>query len=115
MSEELNQPKPTKLFFNWDAFAWQSYGGDLYTPDSYEKKELEVYTAAQVHEMLASLRSELEAARGKVEALTKPQEPVAYAIFAENGNIRLWSTEPQHVKRIAQEKGLQLVKLYTHP
>ena len=22
-------------------------------------------------------------------------EPVAYAIFAENGNIRLWSTEPR--------------------
>ncbi len=25
---------------------------------------------------------------------TKMPEPVAYAIFAENGNIRLWSTEP---------------------
>ena len=43
------------------------------------------------------------------------QEPVAYAIFAENGNIRIWATEPQHVKRIAEEKGLSLVELYTHP
>ena len=43
------------------------------------------------------------------------QEPVAYAIFAENGNIRLWATEPQHVKRIAAEQGLSLVKLYAAP
>ena len=42
-------------------------------------------------------------------------EPVAYAVFAENGNIRVWATEPQHVKRIAAEQGLKLVKLYTHP
>lgn len=51
----------------------------------------------------------------QLEAMVGEQKPVAYAIFAENGNIRLWSTEPQHVKRIAQEKGLSLVPLYAAP
>lgn len=54
--------------------------------------------------------------RAPADSVTAPkQEPVAYAIFAENGNIRLWATEPQHVKRIAAEQGLSLVKLYTAP
>lgn len=48
-------------------------------------------------------------------AASAVSEPVAYAVFAENGNIRVWATEPQHVKRIAAEQGLKLVKLYTHP
>lgn len=48
-------------------------------------------------------------------AASAVSEPVAYAIFAENGQIRLWSVEAQHVERIAEEKGLELVKLYTHP
>lgn len=48
-------------------------------------------------------------------AASAGSEPVAYAIFAENGQIRLWSVEAQHVKRIAAEKGLELVKLYPHP
>ena len=51
----------------------------------------------------------------RLESMVGAQEPVAYAIFAENGNIRLWSTESQHVKRIAQEKGLSLVPLYATP
>ena len=51
----------------------------------------------------------------QLEAMVGVQEPVAYAIFAENGNIRIWSTESQHVKRIAQEKGLSLVTLYAAP
>jgi hypothetical protein len=51
----------------------------------------------------------------QLEAMVGEQKPVAYAIFAENGNIRLWSTESQHVKRIAQEKGLSLVPLYAAP
>ena len=57
-------------------------------------------------------------ARAKVVAslaASAGSEPVAYAIFAENGNIRVWATEPQHVKRIAAEQGLKLVKLYTNP
>lgn len=54
-------------------------------------------------------------ALSELEAMVGEQEPVAYAIFAENGNIRLWSTESQHVKRIAQEKGLSLVPLYAAP
>lgn len=55
----------------------------------------------------------VEAGRASLAA-NAGREPVAYAIFAENGNIRLWATEPQHVKRIAAEQGLKLVKIYTH-
>ena len=53
-----NWPKPTKLFFNWDDFAWQSYMGAICTPDSYEYKDIEVYTATQVREIV---RMEVEA------------------------------------------------------
>lgn len=57
----------------------------------------------------------LDLVLGASLAASTGSEPVAYAVFAENGNIRVWATEPQHVKRIAAEQGLKLVKLYTHP
>ncbi|MEB3843479.1 hypothetical protein [Pseudomonas guariconensis] len=51
--------------------------------------------------------------RALSEILAKPAEqrqgePVAYAVFTDNGNIRIWST------KVMQEEGKQLVPLYAH-
>lgn len=40
------------------------------------------------------------------------QDPVAYALFASNGNIRIWSTDSEPVRKLAEAEGLTLVPLY---
>lgn len=40
------------------------------------------------------------------------QDPVAYALFADNGNIRIWSTDSEPVRKLAEAEGLTLVPLY---
>lgn len=38
--------------------------------------------------------------------------PVAWAVFAPNGNIRMWSQDPAPVRKLADDEGLPLVPLY---
>lgn len=38
--------------------------------------------------------------------------PVAYAVFANNGNIRIWSKDSEPVRKLAETEGLPLVPLY---
>ena len=40
------------------------------------------------------------------------RQPVAYAVFAGNGNIRIWSTDSEPVRKLAEAEGLPLVPLY---
>lgn len=40
------------------------------------------------------------------------RRPVAYAVFADNGNIRIWSTDSEPVRKLAEAEGLPLVPLY---
>lgn len=119
--------------------------GDVLDEALRERDDAEDFIDALLDEVLGHERPEWSSSYGRADALNdvqermtalhKPavdkawgrlqsamaapqqeaQEPVAYAIFAENGNIRLWATEPQHVKRIAAEQGLSLVKLYAAP
>ncbi|WP_285259210.1 hypothetical protein [Halopseudomonas bauzanensis] len=42
-------------------------------------------------------------------------EPVAYAVFADNGNIRIWCADPIQAKTLIQEYGDQVLPLYTAP
>lgn len=42
-------------------------------------------------------------------------EPVAYAVFAENGNIRIWCADPIQAEALRQEYGNRLQSLYTAP
>ncbi|MBT2371960.1 hypothetical protein [Pseudomonas fluorescens] len=43
-------------------------------------------------------------------------QPVAYAVFADNGNIRIWSRDCEAVGiKVMQEEGKQAVPLYTRP
>lgn len=45
----------------------------------------------------------------------KNAQPVAYVVFASNGNIRIWGHAPDDVKRIKAEFGSSLIPLYTNP
>jgi hypothetical protein len=42
-------------------------------------------------------------------------EPVAWANFAETGNIRIWTSAAKDAVRIAKENGIRLTPLYTAP
>ena len=44
--------------------------------------------------------------------LDQPVRPRAWALFAANGNYRLWSTEREEVERLAAEAGAPVVPLY---
>lgn len=87
--------------------------------DSKEREALVAYLKdCDAHDIVPDVggawHAAFQAGRASLAA-SAGSEPVAYAIFAENGQIRLWPVEAQHVKRIAAEKGLELVKLYPHP
>lgn len=43
------------------------------------------------------------------------QKPIAYAVFTDEGNVRLWSTKLPHVEKLAKEEGLEFVSLYAAP
>jgi hypothetical protein len=42
-------------------------------------------------------------------------KPVAWAVFAPNGNIRMWSSDSEPVRKLAEREGLPLTPLYAHP
>ena len=42
-------------------------------------------------------------------------EPVAWAIFPDTGNARMWSTFQPHVQKLADSEGLTVTPLYTRP
>lgn len=45
------------------------------------------------------------------------EAPAAYAVFADNGNIRMWWSHPlsDHAKDYARRNSLDVVPLYLHP
>ncbi len=52
---------------------------------------------------------------GSAPAEQHQGEPVAYAVFTDNGNIRIWSTNCAAVAiKVMQEEGKQVVPLYAH-
>ena len=42
-------------------------------------------------------------------------KPVAWAVFTENGNIRIWSPDQEPVRKAAEKEGLSITPLYPHP
>ena len=50
-------------------------------------------------------------AQGPVDVVVG-RRPVAFAVFADNGNIRIWSTDSEPVRKLAEAEGLPLVPLY---
>lgn len=45
----------------------------------------------------------------------KKNEPIAWAKFADNGNIQIWTSSPDEARKIADSSGFELHPLYTSP
>ena len=54
-----------------------------------------------------------QAGHGAVAGPVEPSvRPRAWAIFADNGNARMWSTLQPHVQKLADAEGLTITPLY---
>lgn len=81
---------------------------------------VEVQRTISLGARIENLQDELKAVR--LSAPPSPPlhgavgaEPVAYAIFADNGNIRIWSKSPVGLQRAADEADKPIAPLYTTP
>jgi hypothetical protein len=73
---------------------------------------IRVYEASSPSVMTVERRQCVDA----ITALQSMQgEAVAYAVFADNGNIRIWCADPIQTETLKQEYGQSLTPLYTHP
>ena len=62
---------------------------------------------------VALLKASLAQAERETEKPDASAEPVAWANFAETGNIRIWTSAAKEAVRIAQENGIDLMPLYS--
>lgn len=80
---------------------------------------------ADLRAQLAATKENLQAAvqeawnrmtaqhRAEEQLAAKGQgEPVAWAAFADNGNIRVWTSAPEDVRKLAESAGVELIPLY---
>lgn len=47
--------------------------------------------------------------------ISEPAQPMVWAIFAENGNCRMWTPDKSHAEATAKDIGLQVTPLYAAP
>lgn len=91
-------------------------------PDSrsYEEQIVSHYTKGS-RKALGAMNAKLRVKVGRLErelAAVKQSltvEPVAYAAFAENGNIRMWCRSAIGMCELFDAHGNKAVPLYTHP
>lgn len=121
------------MWFEWDK--WQntrahlhSQGGEAvevlttWHPDSrsYEEQIVSHDTKGS-RKALGAMNAKLRVKVGRLErelAAVKQSltvEPVAYAAFAENGNIRMWCRSAIGMCELFDAHGNKAVPLYTHP
>ena len=82
---------------------------------SKEARKLALEALKQIDEAMPFPVAKLAQAALR-EALAQPQqEPVAWAIFTNAGNARMWSTFQPHLQKLADDEGLTITPLYTSP
>lgn len=82
----------------------------------------DIYTADQMRQYARDAVAADRRARGQLleefDEL-KPQAaqgvPVAWAAFEGNGNIRIWTSAPENVRKLAEAVGMELTPLYAAP
>lgn len=77
------------------------------------------WPARRAREFISAAARALEPAKAALTQSTsaakvEPQ-PVAWAIFTESGNARMWSTLQPHVQKLADAEGLTVTPLYAAP
>ncbi|CAH0322756.1 hypothetical protein SRABI106_04436 [Rahnella aquatilis] len=73
--------------------------------EQFSKNMLEKMAAGDIYPTVLE-----QAALARIALAAKQAKPVAYAVFAENGNVRIWSTD----KRVTEDVGVSH-PLYTTP
>lgn len=63
----------------------------------------------------ASIENDYVPKQGAASPPVPAAEPVAWAVFAPNGNIRLWSQDSEHVRAYAAGFGFEVTPLYAPP
>lgn len=83
-----------------------------------EALEAEMIARQVAHDTLFIRMRDAEVERDALQAqlaVAQGQEPVAFAIFTEDGHARMWSTLQPHVQKLADAEGLTVTKLYAAP
>ena len=109
-----SQPGHDQAVKEWNKRAAQSHPEPIAwmvgTTIWWTKKEAERDAAATGMPIVG-----LGAMTGAAPAEQHQGEPVAYAVFTDNGNIRIWSTNCAAVAiKVMREEGKQVVPLYAH-
>lgn len=91
----------------WNA----KHGSHAFPPLLYAAAERIRALSAHV----ALLKASLAQAEREAEKPAASAEPVAWAHFAKNGNIRIWTSAANEAVRIAKENGIDLMPLYPAP
>jgi hypothetical protein len=105
----------------WSAYAPGEVGIPTSEPMAWAHPDGRVVPASTMdsarHEggaMLSSLRG-YTIPLGQISRAAAIAEPVAWAHFAKNGNIRIWTSAAKEAVRIAKENGIDLMPLYPAP
>lgn len=57
----------------------------------------------------------IEGVESTVLEKLRQQEPVAWAAFDDNGNIRIWSSASETMRKLAADEGMELAPQYAAP
>jgi hypothetical protein len=68
-----------------------------------------------LEELAATLARHINALTMQVADRKRRGEPAAWAVFADNGNIRIWCADPIQAETLKQQYGNQLKPLYDAP
>lgn len=67
------------------------------------------------HSSILAALSRTDPAVASTAAVPEGAEAVAWAAFAEDGNVRLWSRDSKQVREFCESAGLELTPLFAHP
>lgn len=118
-----------------DEKAWKEWHEVNYPSEDPHKIEREAHFALQdrmffksgnprVRALQDAIEGELDGlgiSNEKAEAILRhideasPGKPRAWAVFAENRNLRIWSTDGEGIRKYAEQHNLPLTPLYAHP
>lgn len=118
-----------------DEKAWKEWHEVNYPSEDPLKIEREAHFALQdrmffkseqprVRALQDAIEGELDGlgiSNEKAEAILRhidkeaPGKPRAWAVFAENRNLRIWSTDGEGIRKYAEQHNLPLTPLYDHP
>ena len=88
----------------------------ILTDEDVKALKLEVYGPYKCAVEVDALRTVLvKMTEAAVLEKLRQQKPVAWAAFADNGNIRIWTSASETMRKLAADEGMELTPLYSAP